>query len=140
MSSITAALGIAQLSKLDKIISKRRNVANKIITNLAKFSEIITPKPSKKSSHIYQMLTIILPNEERRDHLHKFLLSKKIFSKVYFEPIHKTSFYREKYKSKLPITEQISKQVLTLPVYPNMENEEIDYLTNSIDEFFENNG
>ena len=37
----------------------------------------------------------------------------------------------------LPITEKISEQALTLPMYPNMDSEEMNYLTNSIDEFFE---
>ena len=137
MSSITAALGIAQLSKLDKIIDKRREIANKIITNLAKFPEIITPKPPKDSFHIFQMFTVRLPNRKRRDELHNFLTSKKIFSKVYFEPIHKTSFYSKNNKLELPKTEQISGQVLTLPLYPNMTKDEIEYLINSISEFFE---
>ena len=136
MSSITAALGIAQLSKLDKIIEKRRSVAQKIIEKLDKISEIITPKISNESKHIFQMFTIILKDEQTRDGLHNFLKNKKIFSKIYFEPIHKMSFYL-KYKADLPITEKISKQVLTLPLYPNMTNEEIDYLTNSIREYFD---
>ena len=137
MSSITAALGIAQLSKLDMIIGKRREVASKIISNLAKFPEIITPKPSTDYFHTFQMFTVRLPNKQRRDELHNFLTDKKIFSKVYFAPVHKTSFYSKYNKLELPQTEQISEQVLTLPLYPNMTKNEIDYLTNSISEFFE---
>ena len=137
MSSITAALGIAQLSKLDMIIGKRREVASKIISNLTKFPEIITPKSSTDYFHIFQMFTIRLPNKQRRDDLHNFLTGKKIFSKVYFEPVHKTSFYSKYNKLELPQTEQISEQVLTLPLYPNMTKDEIYYLTNSISEFFE---
>jgi perosamine synthetase len=136
MSSITAALGIAQISKLDKIINKRRDNANKIISKLTKFPEIITPKSIINSTHIFQMFTVRLSNKETRDSLHEFLKKKKIFSKVYFEPIHKMSFYSKK-EIELPHTEKISEQVLTLPVYPNMTNEEIDYLTSSISEFFE---
>ena len=83
------------------------------------------------------MFTVRLPNRKRRDELHNFLTSKKIFSKVYFEPIHQTSFYSKNNKLELPKTEQISGQVLTLPLYPNMTKDEIDYLTNSISEFFE---
>ena len=137
MSSITAALGIAQLAKLDKIIDKRREIANKIITKLEKISEIIIPQTHKDSFHIYQMFTIRLPNKKRRDELHNFLTSKKIFSKIYFEPIHKTTFYSKNNNVQLPKTDQISEQVLTLPLYPNMTNDEIEYLTNSITEFFE---
>ena len=137
MSSITAALGISQLSKLDKIIDKRRKIAEKIISNLVKFPEISTPKPIEDYFHIYQMFTIMLPNKERRDKLHNFLTNKKIFSKVYFDPIHKMPFYAEKDEIELPETERISKQILTLPLYANMEQDEINYLINSISEFFE---
>ena len=83
------------------------------------------------------MFTVRLSNRKRRDELQKFLTGKKIFSKVYFEPIHKTSFYSKNNKLELPKTEQISEQILTLPLYPNMTKDEIEYLTNSISEFFE---
>ena len=137
ISSITAALGITQLAKLDRVVYKRREIANKIISNLAKFPEIVTPKPLTDYFHIFQLFTVRLPNKQRRDELHNFLTGKKIFSKVYFEPIHKTLFYSKNNKLKLPQTEQISEQVLTLPLYPNMTKDEITYLTNSISEFFE---
>jgi len=140
MSSITASLGISQLSKLDKIIKMRKNVANYISNKLKKFSQIITPNIPKGYDHIFQMYTIRLPNEQIRNDLHDFLLKKKIFSKIYFPPIHLTDYYRSKYPNStktLPITEKISQQVLTLPLYPNMNSEEREFLTSSISEFFE---
>ena len=140
MSSITASLGLSQLSKLDKIIKMRKNVANYISNKLKKFSQIITPNIPEGYDHIFQMYTIRLPNEQIRNDLHDFLLKKKIFSKIYFSPIHLTDYYRSKYPNStktLPITEKISQQVLTLPLYPNMNSEEREFLTSSISEFFE---
>lgn len=140
MSSITASLGLSQLSKLDKIIKMRKNVANHISNKLKKFSQIITPNIPEGYEHIFQMYTIRLPNEQIRNNLHDFLLKKKIFSKIYFSPIHLTDYYRSKYpdsRKTLPITEKISQQVLTLPLYPNMNSEEKEFLTGSISEFFE---
>ena len=140
MSSITASLGLSQLSKLDKIIKMRKNVANHISNKLKKFSQIITPNIPEGYEHIFQMYTIRLPNEQIRNNLHDFLLKKKIFSKIYFSPIHLTDYYRSKYPDStktLPITEKISQQVLTLPLYPNMNSEEKEFLTGSISEFFE---
>jgi perosamine synthetase len=141
MSSMTAALGISQLSKLDKIITKRQENAKYITSKLSKIPQIQTPIISNEQNHIFQMYVIRLQNQEIRDKLHNFLTKKRIFSKVYFNPIHLTDFYKMKFGYKansLPVTEQISQQVLTLPLYPNMENEEKDYLVNSIEEFFEN--
>ena len=86
------------------------------------------------------MYTIRLKTKEIRDSLRDFLLSKKIFCKIYFDPIHLKPYYQTKFNLKLgdlPITEKIANHVLTLPLYPNMTDEEKDYLTQSIDEFFE---
>ena len=137
MSTITAVLGLSQLGKLEQLIKKRRDNAEYISSRLSKFSQIITPNEPSGYEHIFQMYTIRLPNKQIRDSLHDFLIKKRIFSKVYFEPIHKMSLYSKKNSEILPITEKISEQVLTLPMYPNMENDEKDYLIDSISEFFE---
>ena len=86
------------------------------------------------------MYSIRLANNQIREKLHEFLLEKSIFSKVYFYPIHKTSFYQNQIStidSNLPVTESVSNEILTLPMYPNMTNEEKNYLVQSIYEFFE---
>jgi len=139
MSSITAALGITQISKLEKIIKLRQENAHFISSKLAKFPQISVPKPPENYEHIYQMYSIIVQNNKLRNDLHNFLLEKKIFSKVYFEPIHLTPFYKDQVPntSKLPVTEEISSKILTLPLYPNMTYEEKQYLISSISEFFE---
>jgi perosamine synthetase len=140
MSSITAALGITQLQKLDRIINMRKKNAQVLSKELSKIPEITVPSPPPGHDHIYQMYTIRLSTTAIRDQLHKFLTQKQIFSKVYFFPIHLTAFYKEKFESKnnLSVTERISSHILTLPLYPNMEKDEIDYILNSINEFFEN--
>ncbi|MFB5630901.1 MAG: DegT/DnrJ/EryC1/StrS family aminotransferase [Nitrosopumilaceae archaeon] len=140
MSSFTAALGLSQLRKLDKLIHMRQENAKYISSKLSKFEEIKLPNEIPNSENIYQMYTIRV-SAKIRDNLQNFLLTKKIFCKVYFEPIHHQSFYRSYLKNEisLPVTEKISQEVLTLPLYPNMENEEKNYLVDSVSEFFENN-
>ena len=140
MSSITAALGISQLHKLDKIIMMRQRNAKYISERLEKFPHIKTPK-ILDNEHIFQMYSIRLSSNKIREKLRLFLLEKGIFSKIYFEPIHKTSYYLKHFPSnnfKLPITEIVSKEILTLPMYPNMTNEEKNLLIYTISEFFEN--
>ena len=140
MSSITAALGISQLSKLDKIIRMRKNNAKEITSKISKHPEITIPKETSDYENIHQMYSILLPTENIRNNLQNFLTEKRIFSKVYFTPIHLTSFYKQKLKIKsveLPITEEISSRILTLPLYPNMTKEEKNYLTETISQFFE---
>lgn len=138
MSTLTAALGISQLQKLDRIIKMRKENAHYLSDNLSTIPQITVPNPPNGHEHIYQMYTIRLEDEKTRDELHDYLTKKEIFSKVYFHPIHKAQFYTKlNVGNKLPVTEMISKQVLTLPLYPNMTKEEKDYLISSITEFFE---
>ena len=88
------------------------------------------------------MYTIRLENSKTRDNLQKHLEKKRIFSKVYFNLIHLTDYYREKFglePNSLPVTETIANQVLTLPLYPNMTMEEKTYLVDSVSEFLEEN-
>ena len=140
MSSLTAALGISQLKKLDKIIKMRQKNAKQLISKLAKFKEISISDPPNGYEHIYQMFTIKLNSKKIRDSLHNFLKKKRIFSKVYFFPIHLTDFYKKNFPNSgkfLPNTEKLSNQLLTLPLNPNMTSEEKQYLIESISEFFE---
>jgi perosamine synthetase len=138
MSTLTATLGISQLQKIDKIIKMRKDNARYLSDRLSKIPQIRIPKSTSDHEHIYQMYTIRLENETIRDDLHNFLTTKEIFSKVYFHPIHKTQFYAKFNIGKnLNVTEMISKQVLTIPLYPNMTQEERNYLIDSIMEFFD---
>lgn len=142
MSSMVAGLGISQLRKLDKIIHMRKENAKFLSSRLSKHSQIQVPNPPPGYDHIFQMYTIRLPDEKIRNQLHQFLTEKRIFSKVYFSPIHATEFYKKHFANlynSLPMTEKISSQVLTLPMYPNMTSEEKEYLVESISEFFETN-
>jgi perosamine synthetase len=140
MSSITASLGISQLQKLDKIIQMRKDNASYISSRLSKCEKIQVPNVLKDNEHIYQMYTIKLPNQKIRDDLQNYLVKMRIFSKIYFKPIHQMSFYKQNVNistDSLPITEKISNQILTIPLYPNMTQEEKEYLVNTILEFFE---
>ena len=140
LPTIVAALGISQLSKIDKIIQLRQEHAAYISSRLSKHKEIEVPKNSSDYNHIFQMYTIKLPNKQIRDSLHQHLTKNRIFSKIYFSPIHLTHFYKEKFNTKpgmLPMTENISERILTLPIFPNLTIEEKSLLINTIDEFFE---
>jgi perosamine synthetase len=140
MPSVVAALGISQLAKFDKIIKMRQEHAQYLNQRLVKHTQIQTPNSSDGYNHIYQMYTIRLENKQIRESLREFLLKKRIFCKVYFNPIHLTAYYMSKFGLSagiLPATEKISEQVLTLPLFPSMSSEEKTLLCDSIDEFFE---
>lgn len=136
MPSFVAALGIAQLKKIDKILEMRRENARYLTARLTReIKEIITPSQQNDSFHVYQLYTIRI--KKYRDELKKYLVSKGIMTKIYFPPVHLTEFYKNKYKQryKLTATERVAKQVLSLPMYPALKRKEIDYMVEEIKRF-----
>jgi perosamine synthetase len=139
--TLLAALGISQLANVDKAIKMRRKNAEYLNRNLAKVEGIIVPEPPSNSYFaVYQMYTIrVLGGKKVRDELMKFLQERGIMSKVYFEPVHRYSIFRNLGYGKLllPNTEKLSSQVLTLPMYPQLSRDDMDFIINSVKEFFD---
>ena len=138
MSSMTAALGISQLSKLDKLISKRRKNVQYLSSKLNKHSKIILPFDYKNHKSVFQLFSIRV-TDNLRDNLMAFLTNKGIMSKIFFEPVHLSKFYSKNMNKKisLPKTEKISQQILTLPMYPSLTKDDMNFISDSIDEFME---
>lgn len=138
MSNITAALGIAQLSKVDKIIKMRVENAKYMDKIIAKIDQINPICTVSKNSNVYQLYSVMVNSTEHiRNDLMKYLSVKNIMTKIYFEPVHLTNFYRDtlKYDCKLPITEQVSTHILTLPMYPTLAKKEMDYIVEQIEAY-----
>jgi len=142
LSNILAALGIAQLKKVDKIIEMRRRNAKYMSQRLLDIKQIEAPEALEDYFHVYQMYAIrVKGGRGSRDGLMAYLKSKGIMTNVNFYPVHLTKFYREGSgydAGELPLTETISDQVLTLPMYPTLTEEEIDYIGEQIKDFFTN--
>ena len=140
MSSMTAALGLSQFDKLDRIIQLRRRHARFYVLKLKKIKEVTLPDEPKDHLHVYQLFTIQLKNNLIRNELQKFLASRGIMTKIFFEPIHLSNFYKKSGfgKKSLPNTEKISQTVLSLPIFPGLKSEEIRHICDSIKEFFQN--
>jgi perosamine synthetase len=136
MSNITAALGLAQLNKIHKVVDMRRRNAQLLNHHLAQIEGISIPTPPDGFYHVYQMYSIRVPSN-LRDRLMQHLADSGIMSKVFFYPIHKTHFYKDelRYDCVLPTTEMVSKQVLTLPMYPSLSEEEITIISRHIADY-----
>ncbi len=122
MSTIQAALGISQFNKLDAIINMRRRKAFYLSSHLQKIRGIEVPLIPRGHSHTFQFYTIRVKN--KRDGLKKHLEERGITVKVYFPSLHS-----------LPVSDLVSSEVLTLPVYPGLKLDEMNYIVNSIREF-----
>lgn len=139
LSSISAALGLSQLEKIDDIIKLRRSRAEYMSKKLENISKICVLSPPSDYFHVYQMFTI-RTSANYRNKLMDHLANKGIMTKIYFPSVHLTDFYRTKLDCRigqLPVTENISNQVLSLPIYPTLMETEIDYIVDCLIEFFE---
>lgn len=142
MSSITAALAISQLHKLDKLIKLRRKNAHFMSSKLSKFSALKVPNEPIGTYHVFQLYSIILKTSKLRNELREFLTKKRIMTKIFFQPVHQTNFYKKqilKEKLCLDNTQSISSRILTIPMYPGLKRDELNYLCDSISEFMEKN-
>jgi dTDP-4-amino-4,6-dideoxygalactose transaminase len=141
MPSLCAALGLSQLKKIHTIIEKRQNVGKYYDQILNDIKDIQIIQTDKNTRHVYQLYSILLKNPYNRSSLQKFLLENGIYTKIYFSPIHQKKFYSKKYPNirDLPITENISSKILTLPLSLNFQQEDQNFIAKKIRQFFKEN-
>ena len=129
-----AAVGISQMKKLSKRIKIKKNMFSLYHELLNKISgiEFIETDLDKITPW---MIDIVLKNKKKKIGLINFLEKNMIETRIFYPPIHKLTPYREKNK-KYPITTDISDRVLLLPSSVNLKQEEIDFISKKIREFF----
>jgi perosamine synthetase len=134
ISTMTAALGISQLNKIDHIISQRRKDAAYYRAALSTIPNIFVPAEEAGTFPVYQLFSIRAKN---RDGLMKYLEKKEIMTKIYFPPVHKTHYYQHVlgYSCSMPVTERIADEIVSLPFYPGISREDLDNVIGSIREF-----
>ena len=133
-SDILAAFLYAQFEKLDEIQEKRMKVWNAYYEALKPFEDdgkIRLPVVPEYAKHNAHMFYVIFKNEEARNRVMHELKNKGIFAVFHYIPLHSSPKgislgYREK---DLKITENLSKQLLRLPLYTEINYDEIKYIT-----------
>ena len=125
MNEFSAAVGLAQLSTLDKSNKIRLNVASRYNKEIN--VERKMPLNKDCSYHFYWILT------KNRNQFRKKMLENGIETGTHYKPIHKMSMYSDDVK--LPVTEKISQQIVTLPTHPNLTEENITKIIESVNKF-----
>jgi perosamine synthetase len=136
MSNITAALGVAQIQKVDKIIKMRKDLALEYTEKLSKLrGNIIFNNIPSDYSQVYQLFSL---RAQKRDELIQYLANIGIMTKIYFSPIHTTHFYKNilKYTPHLAVTQKVSSEILSLPFYPTMPLTDLNFVVDSIEQFY----
>lgn len=138
MTDIQAALGIEQLKKLEFMSEKRGKIAQRYNKAFAGVEEIIIPFVKENRVTSWHLYPIKLRLEALRVDRNKFiekLRKRGIFTGVHFIPLYRFPFYKDNFDYKFfdfPNCEWIYERVLSLPIYPGMKHEEIDYVIENI--------
>lgn len=138
MTNIEAAIGIAQLKKLDKFNEARINNAEYLNTHL-RAKGLTTPYKRRYAKHVYHQYVLKIENDFllSREEFIKYLHDKDIECAVHYPlPIYKQPLYRELgYGEKnvdCPFSSEISKKVVSLPVHPALTRDNLKYIVNVI--------
>ncbi|VVB68331.1 UDP-4-amino-4-deoxy-L-arabinose--oxoglutarate aminotransferase [Candidatus Norongarragalina meridionalis] len=129
MSSVHAAIGLAQLRKLDKMTEQRRNNAKMLDEMLADYVEI--PFVDPRCRHVYHQYTI---KTKKRDALQKHLTEKGVGSGVYYPmPLHSLPTFNA--QASCPETEKLCAEVLSLPVHPSLTEADVQAVADAVKSF-----
>jgi len=138
LDSIQAAVLRIKLKHLDTYNNLRRKAANFYDEAFSVKQEIKVPVRSSFSSHIFHQYTMRVP-EESRDQLHEYLRSLNIPAAIYYPvPLHlQTAYLDLGYNpGDLPVSEKLSKQVISLPMHTELDDEQLEFITESVVNFF----
>lgn len=127
MTDINAAIGLAQLRKLNRFNEKRIENAKYLTEKLDGIDGVVPPKVKENRRHVFNQYTIRV---EERDKVIEILGKNGIGTGIYYPvPIHRQELYRNLgYDTNLPISEEIAKEVVSLPVHPSVTKENLDYI------------
>ena len=125
MNEFSAVIGLEQLKKLEKLNKMRKNIAKQYFNKINIESKM--PFDENCSYHLYWIL--IKNRHKFRERLYK----NGIETGTHYKPIHLMSMYKK--NNSLPITESVGKQIVTIPIHPNLKDSEIRKIIKCINEF-----
>jgi perosamine synthetase len=125
MTDLCAAIGLVQLDRLEDFTAKRR--ANAAYLN-AKIESVVTPKVKAGYGHVWHQYTVRVDRGRDRDAAVKQLTDAGVGSGIFYPvPAHQQDYMREIVGTvSLPIAEQLAKEVISLPVHPQLSQADLD--------------
>lgn len=125
LNEFSAVIGLEQLKKLDKMNKIRKKIAKQYSTEIN-----LEEKMPFSQDCSYHFFWIQVDNREK---FMKKLFEKGIEIGTHYSPIHKMKFYKNKVK--LPITESVASKIVTLPIHPNLSENDVDKIIQNVNKF-----
>jgi dTDP-4-amino-4,6-dideoxygalactose transaminase len=136
-TELQAALGLTQLAKLDRIRQQRSQAVRRYVESLADMKEVTVPLACAQTWHepACHLMPILLPDRPTRIRVREALQAEGVQTSHHYPPIHHFAYYRSHVPTarvRLPQTEAYADRELTLPLYPNLTDEQIDFIVGVI--------
>jgi len=134
IDEMRSSLGIVQLSKLKEANRRREILVERYIKNLEKVEKITIPFLDLKDDYIssYHIFTILLSSSVDRDRVILELKRRGIQSSIHYPAFREFTAFKGLNLNRAPIAEYISKHELTLPLYPTLKLEEVDFVCENL--------
>ncbi|HCS19217.1 MAG TPA: transcriptional regulator [Bacteroidetes bacterium] len=141
LDSIQAAILRCKLPHLDTYNKKRLDVALFYNAAFGELENVITPCIDSQSSHVFHQYTLRLQGIDR-EALRKYLAEQEIPAMIYYPvPLHLQKAYSDSryQEGQFPVTEELCREVISLPMSPNLDPEQLNYITHHFKAFLTSN-
>ncbi len=136
LDTLQAAILRVKLKRTEDAIAARARIAARYTARLSQLPEVRIPKVAEGNRGVYYVYNILVP---RRDELAAYLKEKGIGTSIYYpKPLHlqKCFAYLGYREGDFPVAERICKEILALPIYPELRVEEVEYVCNALESFY----
>jgi dTDP-4-amino-4,6-dideoxygalactose transaminase len=132
LDEIQAAILSVKLKYLDEVINRRRNIADYYMQNINN-TNIVLPTNLVRNEHSWHLFVIRALD---RDELQKYLKNHNVQTLIHYPiPPHKQKAYQNLKSLKLPLTERIHKEALSIPLYETLKDASVEYIVNVINDY-----
>jgi len=140
MNEFQAAMGLLLLRYFDEIIEKRKILHGRYKENLKGLNDVELMKTDEHTQYNYAYMPVLFG--EKRDKVFEYLEERSIFARKYFYPsISDVDCYKKYLRgNSLVNAEKAAKNIITLPIYPDLELEQVDYICRTIHDAMKGNG
>ena len=130
-TNIAAAIGLAQLDKIDSLQAFRKKVWDVYQAEFANVDWITRPPEAEShEQHSYFTYVVRVPD---RDRLAKYLFDAEIYTTLRYHPLHLNPLYKS--AARLPNSEVLNEDSLSLPLHPNLTMENVEYIVDKVRSF-----
>lgn len=133
MTNVAAALGVAQLERIDEILERKKAIAAAYVERLAGIPELTLSPQAPWAASVYWMYSILVPPADR-DPLMAHLAQNGVDSRPFFHPAHTLPMYRS--ERQFPVAEALGRSGINLPSFPDLTADELEVVTSAVRTYF----